>query len=91
MRNQEDGPNCVKFSNVQIKKDILKTIKKLKGITLHKYRLEGTDRNINLNEDLPDNEQRIFEKVREIENDRGSKAAYCTNGIFEKIGGKYPY
>ncbi|XP_072380808.1 uncharacterized protein [Diabrotica undecimpunctata] len=73
MKNQDDGPILVKFSNVQLKKDVLKRIKQLKGITLNKCKLEGTERKIYLNEDLPLNKRLLFKK--------GYKAADCTNGI----------
>ncbi|XP_072375742.1 uncharacterized protein [Diabrotica undecimpunctata] len=81
IKNQDDGPILVKFSNVQLKKDILKTIKQIKRITLNKCKLEGTERKIYLNEDLPLNKRLLFKKVRAIKRDKGYKAAYCTNGI----------
>ncbi|XP_072400320.1 uncharacterized protein [Diabrotica undecimpunctata] len=81
MKNQDNGRILVKFSNVQLKKDVLKTIKLLKGITLNKCKLEGTERKIYLNEDLPLNKRLLFKKVREIRRDKGYKAVYCTNGI----------
>lgn len=81
MGRGDDGPILVKFKSVETKKGILKTIKQLKGITIKECGLEGKDRKIYLNEDLPLNKRNLFRRVREIKKEKGYKAALCVNGV----------
>nr|CAI5834633.1 unnamed protein product [Callosobruchus analis] len=77
----ENGPILVKFDNKESKKEVLRKIKDLKGITVKKCKLEGADRKIYFNEDLPVNKRALFKKVRDVKKQNNYKAAYCKNGV----------
>lgn len=82
---KEEGPILVKLENVQLKKEVLKKIKTMKGTTIAKCGLEGQDNNIYINEDLPVNRRLLFKEVRDFKKKHGYRAAFCVNGtIFLK-------
>lgn len=81
LQSRDDGPILVKFGKVQVKKDLLKAIKQEKGTSIKKCGLEGVDRKIYLNEDLPYSKRVLFKKARDVKRDKGYKAAFCVNGI----------
>lgn len=81
IKNVEDGPILVKFSSVDIKKEVIRKVKQLRGLKLNTCGLSGEDRNIYLNEDLTIAKSSLFKKVREIKLAKGYKAAFIANGI----------
>lgn len=78
---QDDGPILVKFNNIHSKKEVLRKIKQLKGITTRKCGLDNNDRKIYFNEDLPINIRLLFKRAREVKKSKGYRAAYCSNGV----------
>ena len=81
LNKKDNGPILVKFGNIQTKKEVLRSIKQVKGTTVARCGLEGDNGKIYLNEDLPVGKRNLFKKAREIKKDKGYKAAFCTNGI----------
>lgn len=87
----EDGPIMVKLHNLQSKRDVLKSIRLMKGLTISQCDLVGTDRKIYINEDLPYSVRDLFKKTRAIKKQKGYRAAYCVNGqIYLKITDQDP-
>lgn len=80
-KDKDEGPILVKFSNTHIKVEVLKKIRKLKGIDTKKCGLQGDNKKIYLNEDLPVSRRNLFKKVREVKKNKGYKAAFCVNGV----------
>ena len=79
---KEDGPILVKWSNVHTKREVLRKIRQIKGITLKQCNLEGTrDKKIYFNEDLPMHRRELYKKVRDIRKEKKYKAAFCVNGV----------
>lgn len=78
---KEDGPILVKFRDHSMRKEILRKIKQMKGITNEKCHLKGENGRIYLNEDLPVNKRMLFKKARDIKKREGYAAAFCMNGV----------
>lgn len=81
LKKEGDGPILVKLTDRYTRNEVLKSIKKQKGVNLAKCGLQGGDRKIYLNEDLPVTKRNLFKKVREFKADKGYKAAFCINGM----------
>lgn len=77
----EDGPIIVRLKNTETRNEILYRIRQLKGITTKKCKLDGEDRKIYLNEDLPIKRRELFKKTRELKKARNFKTAFCRNGV----------
>lgn len=77
---RDGGPILVKLKSRETKHNIISTIRKLKGTTVAKCRLEGENRKIYINEDLPKGKRSLFKKVRDIKMEKGYAAAFCNNG-----------
>lgn len=80
LSKREDGPILVKFSNYEVKREILVKIRQQKGTTVKKSGLQGENRKIYLNEDLTTHKRLLFKTAREKKSEKGYKAVYCLNG-----------
>lgn len=81
-----EGPILVKMQNEQAKKDIIKRIKEVKGITTKQCKFnDAEEKKIYINEDMPMCKRILFKKTRETKKTKGYKAAFYLNGtIFLK-------
>lgn len=70
----------VKFKNLETKNEILRNIRKTKGLKVKECGLHGKNNSIVLNEDLTHNNQILFRKAREMQKQKKIKSAYCLNG-----------
>lgn len=77
---KEDGPIMVKFKNHEIKYEIIKNIRKTKGLKVSECGLLGKNNNIYLNEDLTQNNQMLYKKAREVKKQKKFKSVYCSHG-----------
>lgn len=77
---KEDAPIAVKLINQDIKQNIMKTIRQLKGIRVRECELQGADKNIYFNDDLTRQNQYLFKLTREYKQRKGLKSAYVSNG-----------
>ncbi|CAH1993020.1 unnamed protein product [Acanthoscelides obtectus] len=75
-----EGPILLKMQSEQAKRDVIKRIKDLKGISTRQCGLEGSDRKIYFNEDLPMSKRVLFKMARELKKQKGYKAAFYLNG-----------
>lgn len=80
VNKNEDGPMMVKLNNIQNKKDVLKSIKSMKGLTIKQCGFVGTDRKLYINKDLPISKRDLFKKTRDTKKQKGYRAAFCVNG-----------
>lgn len=78
---KEDAPILVKFKSRIKKNEIMTMIKSVKGTTVEKCQLQGTNRKIYLNDDLPVKKRELLKLARDFKNEKGYKAAFCRNGI----------
>ncbi|CAH1999709.1 unnamed protein product [Acanthoscelides obtectus] len=75
-----EGPILLKMQGEQAKRDVIKRIKDLKGISTRQCGLEGSDRKIYFNEDLPMSKRVLFKMARELKKQKGYKTAFYLNG-----------
>lgn len=81
-----EGPILVKMNNEQAKKDVIRRIKDIKGISTRQCGLDGDDRKIYFNEDMSVAKRMLFKRTRELRKLKNYKAAFYMNGtIFLKI------
>ncbi|CAH1962596.1 unnamed protein product [Acanthoscelides obtectus] len=71
-----EGPILLKMQSEQAKRDVIKRIKDLKGMSTRQCGLEGSDRKIYFNEDLPMSKRVLFKMARELKKQKGYKAAF---------------
>ena len=77
---KEDAPILIKLSKQEMKTEILKTIKKIKGIKTNKCGLEGRNNNLFFNEDLTNYNQNLFKTAREFKKTHKLKSVYTMYG-----------
>lgn len=86
VNKSDGGPILVKMNNEQAKKDALKRIKDMKGITSKKCGLDGDDKKIYFNEDMSLAKRVLFKATRDLRKQKNYKAAFYVNGtIFLRI------
>lgn len=81
IKNNDNAPLLVKFRHTQIKQDLLRKIREMKGLKTDECGMEGPTKNIYINEDLTPYNQRIFKEARELVKQRKIKKTFCVRGV----------
>lgn len=85
INKQEDSMILVKFEKNGKKREIFRRVKEMKGLTVKKCGLEGKDQKIYLNDDMTTIKRKLFQRARDLQREKGYKAAYTRNGsVFVK-------
>lgn len=80
INKKEDAPILVKLKKPEIKQDVYRTVRQLKGVKVRECELEGENKNIFFNDDLTKQNQILFKLTRQFKQAHGLRAAYVSNG-----------